>query len=89
MQKIVINTCYGGFGLSEAARAELQITEREENSISRDDPRLIACVEKLGSEAASGDFGELKIVEIPDGVSWEIEQHHGNEWVAETHRTWS
>jgi len=31
----------------------------------------------------------LKIVDIPDGVEWEIEEYDGMEWVAEKHRTWS
>lgn len=88
MQRIVINDCYGGFGLSDAAHAELQVTPAEGYNISRDDARLIACIEKLGSEAASAPYAELKIVEIPDGVSWEIKEYDGNEWVAEAHRTW-
>lgn len=87
MQKIVINNCYGGFGLSPKALAELQVTESESYKISRDDPRLIACIEKLGAE--SGDeYSSLKIVEIPDDVSWEICEYDGYEWVAESHRTW-
>ena len=44
---------------------------------------------KLGKRA-NGLFGELKIVEIPDDIEWQIEQDNetGREWVAEKHRTW-
>jgi len=59
-----------------------------EHTIDRDDPHLIQVVEELG-RAASGDFAELKIVEIPDDVQWEINEYDGSEWVAEVHRTWS
>jgi hypothetical protein len=55
--------------------------------IKRDDPDLIAVVEELG-EKADGSCASLKIVEIPDGVEWQIEEYDGNEWVAEVHRTW-
>ena len=32
---------------------------------------------------------ELAIVEIPDGIEWEIDDYDGIETIAETHRTWS
>ena len=32
---------------------------------------------------------DLKVVEIPDDVEWEIEEYDGNEWVSEVHRCWS
>lgn len=60
-------------------------TERE---IARDDPILVQVVQELGS-VADGNHAQLKIVEIPDDVEWQIEEYDGNEWVAEKHRTWS
>lgn len=57
-------------------------------SIPRDDADLVRVVEELGKEA-DGKYAELKVVEIPDGVEWEIEEYDGAEWVAEKHRTWS
>jgi hypothetical protein len=56
--------------------------------IERHDPDLIAVVEELG-EAADGSCSKLKVVEVPDGVEYEIEEYDGNEWVAEVHRRWS
>ena len=57
-------------------------------NIPRDDPILIQVVEELG-EASWGSAAELKIVDIPDDVEWEIEDYDGQEWVSEVHRTWS
>jgi hypothetical protein len=37
----------------------------------------------------NGDFAELKVVEIPDDVQWQIEEYDGKEWIAEKHRTWN
>jgi len=36
-----------------------------------------------------GEYSELKVVEIPDDVKWQLEEYDGLEWVAEKHRTWS
>lgn len=53
----------------------------------RTDPLLVQVVEELGDEA-NGSCAELEIVEIPDGVSWEIDEYDGIEHIAEVHRTW-
>lgn len=55
--------------------------------IPRDDKHLVEVVKKLG-EKANGGCAELKIVEIPDGVEWEIEEYDGLEHIAEKHKTW-
>ena len=55
--------------------------------IDRDDPVLVEVVEVLG-EKANGSCADLKVVEIPDGIEWQLEEYDGNEWVAEAHRTW-
>ena len=93
-QKIVINVCHGGFGLSEAAG----ILYRELSGkpmlpeyyweFRRDDPILVEVVERL-ADAANTRYSKLKIVEIPDDVAWTIMEYDGAEWVAEAHRTWS
>ena len=56
--------------------------------ISRDDPTLVQVVEEFG-EDSWGSYAELKVVEIPNDVEWEINEYDGREWVAEKHRTWS
>lgn len=58
-----------------------------DREIPRDDPVLVEIVEKLAN-VASGSCANLVVVEIPDGVDWEIQEYDGNEWVAEKHRTW-
>ena len=91
MQKIVINRCYGGFGISNAAKdLYTQLAGAPPKSvykIPRDDPTLVQVVEQLG-ESANGCYASLLIVEVPDGVKWEIEEYDGIEWVSEAHRTW-
>ena len=88
--KVVINKCYGGFGLSVEAYKFLSIPwdgYGYEFRQDRTNPKLVKCVEELGEEA-SGRFSSLKVVEIPDDVEWEIGEYDGTEWVAEKHRTW-
>ena len=53
----------------------------------RTNPIVIQVVEEL-KDKASGQFAELKIVEIPDDIKYGIEEYDGIEWVAEKHRTW-
>lgn len=84
--KIVINAECGGYALSTEAKKFLGINH--DGDIERNDPRLVDAVEKLGDKA-NGFCAELKIVDIPDGVDWIIENYDGKEWVSERHRTWS
>jgi hypothetical protein len=58
-----------------------------ERNIERNDPILIKVIEELG-EAANGRFANIEITEIPDNVSWEIQEYDGQERIAEAHRTW-
>lgn len=125
MTKVVINSCYGGFGLSDKAvkfyakakGIELYTSDEDSHfgphyylcpaseyetlnlekqnemyfvprSIDRTDADLINIVETLGEEA-NGWAADLKVVEIPDDVEWQLEEYDGAEWVAEKHRTWS
>jgi len=101
MTKVVINTVYGGFGLSEKAKQYLVIAGADINvfldsfknldekyqKTTRTNPSLIKCVEELGDEA-NDKSASLRVVKIPDGVDWYIEEHAGLEWIAERHRTW-
>ena len=87
--KIVVNTCYGGFSLSQEAKDFLmEKYGAKYNEVDRNDPRLVDCVETLGGSVAGGRFAVLGIIEIPDDVEWEIDEYDGVEWVAEKHRTW-
>ena len=92
-QKIVINVCHGGFGISDTAQLKyLELVgyniPEYHWEIARDDPVLVQVVEQLG-RAASAPHAKLKVVEIPDGVEWTVHEYDGLEWVAEVHRTWN
>ena len=137
--KVVINRCFGGFGLSDMAiemimkrkgldcyRYEYKFKNDGEDYIrvdgfssnlglgnyystadlgkkvdkipdenfwyygrlDRTDEDMIAVIEEIGEEAASGKFSELSIVEIPDDVNWELDEYDGIETIHEVHRTW-
>lgn len=137
--KIVINKCYGGFGLSPKAilrcyelgangmtyptQKYFQNEEKQERAFKewndylqnidnpcvqqpsflkvfssdgefilnppekRDDPILIQVVEELG-EKSWGRFAKLKVIEVPDGVEYNIDEYDGWESIHEKHRTW-
>ena len=55
--------------------------------IRRTDPALVQTVKELGKKA-NGKFAKLVIVEVPDGVKWEIRYNDGMETIHEKHRTW-
>ncbi len=59
-----------------------------DHNIERNDPFLVRVVEELGLDA-NNRYSELKVVEIPDDVEWQIDEYDGSEWVSEKHRTWS
>jgi hypothetical protein len=85
MKKIVINTRYGGFGLSEEACKMLNLPYKSymgghqyADHSTRMDPELIHVVETLG-EKANGEASELEIVEINDNDVYRIDSYDGKE----------
>lgn len=138
--KIVVNRCYGGFGLSHEAclhyaklagfklypfingrdtkgnliaHTFVPYTGKEklcpifiyyskkrlvkgkcdekagwyDGNLKRDDPILVRVVEAL-KKKADGQYAKLEVVEIPDGIKWEISEYDGVESVDEVHRSW-
>lgn len=81
MHKIVINNCYGGFGLSETAQKWLKdhygIDDSDE--LQRHDPRLVECVETLGDEA-NERCANLIICTI-DSNRYRIDEYDGFEFI--------
>ena len=100
--KIAVNKCFGGFGVSEAVYKELGLDwdgygylENEDFGIEsnnyreyRSHPKLIEAIEKIGEEESSGSLADVRIVDIPDDVEWEIDEYDGIETVHEVHRSW-
>jgi len=95
--KIVINNCFGGFGLSDEAEAMWREVKKIADpegvyyyDIMRDDPDLVHIVETLG-EKANSNYSQLKVVEVPMWLQekgWLIEEYDGRESIAEVHCTW-
>lgn len=100
--KIVVNKCYGGFGVTEEVYKELGIKWDGYGYLDNDDfnikssdylafrsnKKLIKAIEKIGEEKSSGQHAELEIIEIPDGIEWEIDEYDGIETIHEKHRSW-
>ena len=89
--KVVINSCYGGFSLSEKALARYNELANKNVQyyfdIERNDPFLVQVVEELGAEA-NDIYSLLKIINIPDDIAWYIHEYDGLESVHEQHRSW-
>ena len=99
--KIIINRGIGPFRLSQKVLTELKRHEcksvvREKTKYSfrgfdidsvRYDPLVIKTVEKIGP-VFSGDRCILKVVDIPEGVSYYIHSDNNKESVHESHRVW-
>ena len=82
MKKIVLNNCFGGFELSRKAYEFLGLPWDgfgHGHNISREDPRLVKCVETLGKEA-NGECAELVIAEYDDyNYACQIDDYDGLE----------
>lgn len=101
--KVVVNRGIGGFALSQLVFDKLGFEwagfgyvhnenfgiESSNWNAYRSNPRLIAAIEEVGTEAASGECASLAIIEIPDDIEWYVYEHEdGTEWVHEKHRIW-
>lgn len=76
--KIVLNKCYGGFGLDDELAEQYGI---DKWSVDRADAKLVELVEKYGEDAGDS-YTELEIVEIPEeATDWEIDEYDGFESV--------
>lgn len=64
------------------------LKDKYENDKIRSNPDLIKVVEELGSNA-DGDYAELKVIEIPDDIKYQIDEYDGMESIDEKHRSWS
>jgi len=81
--KIIINKCFGGFGIKKEILKQLNLTDDDD---LRTNPQLISLLEK--NIDISSNWSKLKVVEIPDDITYTIEDYDGVEHIAELHRTW-
>ena len=54
----------------------------------RTDPDLIAVIEELGADKASGICASIAIIDIPDGKAFEIDEYDGKEDVLPVREEW-
>jgi hypothetical protein len=91
--KVVINRCFGGFNLSQAAIDRYNELSGKnvtyQYDIKREDPFLIQAIEEIGLIASAGRHSELKIVNIPEDIAWFVDDYDGMETIHEYHRMWN
>ena len=99
MVRIVYNTCYGGYILSDKAIKRYWEIKGEPNPedwlkrkvFERHDPILLQVIDEIGlAEAAGSRYAELAIVELPRGTKYYINEYDGLENVmTEENIKWS
>lgn len=77
--KVIINNCFGGFGIDENVVLGLGYSKYERYSDAlRTDPRIIAMVEN--GENVGAPYSNLIVATIPDDVTdWWVEEYDGLE----------
>ena len=86
--KIILNKCYGGFGISDEALRMAGITDTDEWGYDdlRTNPEVIKAVEILG-EDANDEYSDLVVVEISDAATdWEVDATDWCPWRSSWHR---
>lgn len=84
--KVVYNSCYGGFSLSEEAKARFARAKGKEPKdiyvydIERSDPDLVQIVEDMNRQAGNS-LADLQIEDVPAGARWRIDEYDGMESV--------
>ena len=86
MVRIVYNSSHGGFGISDKASErywEIKGQPKPNNwwdcDIKRDDPILLQVIDEIGIEAASGQWSDLAITELPRGTKYIVHEYDGLE----------
>ena len=87
--KVVLNKCYGLFGLSKEAIAMGATLGQDwaDAEPSRVCPALVKVVEDLGPRA-SDEYSSLEVIEIPDETPYEITDYDGLESIGPRTYSW-
>jgi len=92
MTKVVINKCYGGFGITKKClKLYNKLSGKKEEydfDIERHDPFLIKAIEQLGEKESSDACANLRIITIPDGEEYEIDEYDGIETIHKKVDNW-
>jgi len=83
-----VDTSYGSSLFYKAGHVGKDDQIIDAYEFHRDDKILVHVVEQL-KEEANGKYASLKVVEIPDGVEWFVDEYDGRECIRESHRVWS
>lgn len=86
--KVLINSCYGGFGFSEEFLEHIKEL-RGENDIKpwdlhRDDQQVVEEAIKFGLERAESWSSRFRVIDVPDGLSYYITEYDGIESIHTT-----
>jgi uncharacterized RmlC-like cupin family protein len=75
--KIILNKCYGGFGVLDEVMERLGLTELDEEQL-RTNPELIAAIES--GEDVGDSFSDLVVVTIPEtATDYDVDEYDGLE----------
>ncbi len=80
---------WDGYGYPDNDDFGIKTDSFDKYNLYRSDPKLIAAIEKVGIDKSGGSCASLSIVDIPDGVAFDIDEYDGQESIHETHRSWS
>ena len=69
-------------------RKKYGYVDEMDGGYDRTSVHLILAVETL-KEKANGSSASLRIIEIPDGIDYFIDEYDGRESIHEQHRSWS
>lgn len=85
--KIVLNKNFGGFGITKAVYKKMRelfwLDEKQTDELTRTDEKFVKAVEECEKKGTSGD---LRVIEIPDDMDWDIFDYDGYEYVYDVNR---
>ena len=101
VQKVAINVSWGGFSLTTEILARVhELLSTDPNNPDTTNEYFLcrgdkenrtnpALVQAILEARKNGTNGDLKVVEVPEGIDWCIQEHDGWEWVVQVHPTYN
>jgi hypothetical protein len=72
---VIYNACYGGYGISDAAKQLLNIRDEYAEPEQEDNPALLRAIETLGFKGASSEYADLKAALVPRDALPDVSIH--------------